>query len=121
MWASPPAMAVPQVAANKMRVLACFGPQRHPAFPDVPTLKELGYDVEYYVWSGLFVPAGTPEPILTALRDAIRKAVASPEFVTAIEKMKTPIPYLDAPEFRDFLTKDAPSLRQVVQRIGKIE
>lgn len=121
MWASPPAMAVPQVAANKMRVLACFGAQRHPAFPDVPTLKELGYDVEYYVWSGVFVPAATPAPIFTTLRDAIRKAVASPEFVTAMEKMKTPIPYLDAPEFRAFLEKDAARLRQAVQRIGKVE
>jgi tripartite-type tricarboxylate transporter receptor subunit TctC len=49
MWASPPGMAVPHVEAGKLRVLAAWGAKRHPAFPDVPTLKELGYDVELRV------------------------------------------------------------------------
>lgn len=121
MWASPPAMAVPHVAALKMRALASFGAQRHPAFPEVPTLKELGYEVEFYVWSGAFAPSGTPQPVIATLRDAIRKAVASAEFKTAMENMKTPNAYLDAPEFRDFLSKDAAMLRQAVERIGKVE
>jgi tripartite-type tricarboxylate transporter receptor subunit TctC len=121
MWASPPAMAVPQVAAKKLRALASFGAQRHPAFPDVPTLKELGHDVEYTVWSGVFAPAGTPQPVIATLREAIRKAVASVEFRTAMENMKSPVPYLDAPEFREFLTKDAARLRQAIARIGKVE
>lgn len=121
MWASPPAMAVPQVAASKMRALASFGAKRHPAFPDVPTLKEQGYDVEFYVWAGAFAPAGTPAPVLATLRDAIRKAVASPEFSGAMEKMRTPVSYLDAPEFRKFLERDAATLRKAVQTIGKVE
>lgn len=121
MWASPPAMAVPQVAANKLRALASFGAKRHPAFPDAPTFKELGYDVEFYVWSGAFAPAGTPPPVLATLRDAIRKAVASAEFTGVMEKLKTPIAYLDAPEFRDFLAKDAAMLRKAVEQIGKVE
>jgi tripartite-type tricarboxylate transporter receptor subunit TctC len=121
MWASPPAMAVPQVAANKLRALASFGAKRHPAFPDAPTFKELGYEVEFYVWSGAFAPAGTPPAVLAMLRDAIRKAVASAEFTGAMEKMKTPIAYLDAPQFRDFLAKDAAMLRKAVQQIGKVE
>jgi tripartite-type tricarboxylate transporter receptor subunit TctC len=121
MWSSPPAMAVPQVAAGKMRPLASFGAKRHPAFPDTPTLKELGYDIEFYVWAGAFAPAGTPAPILATLRDAIRKAVASPEFSGAMEKMKTPSAYLDAPEFQKFLDRDAAMLRKAVQQIGKVE
>ena len=121
MWASPPAMAVPQVTAQKLRALASFGARRHPAFPDVPTLKELGYGVEFYVWAGAFAPAGTPAPVLATLRDAIRKGVNSPEFKTAMESMKTPSAYLDAPEFRDFLAKDAAMLRRAVEQIGKIE
>ena len=121
MWASPPAMAVPQVSAQKMRPLASFGAKRHPAFPDVPTLKEQGYDVEFYVWAGAFAPAGTPAPVLNTLRDAVRKAVASPEFSGAMEKMKTPATYLDAPEFQKFLERDAAMLRKAVQQIGKVE
>jgi len=121
MWASPPAMAVPQVAGGKMRTLASFGAKRHPAFPDTPTLKELGYDVEFYVWSGAFAPAGTPPAVLATLRDAIRKAVASAEFSGAMEKMKTPVTYLDGKEFQDFLAKDAAAGRKAVQAIGKVE
>jgi tripartite-type tricarboxylate transporter receptor subunit TctC len=121
MWASPPAMAVPQVAANKLRPLVSFGATRHPAFPDTPTLKELGYDAEYYVWSGVFAPAGTPPAIVSLLRDAIRKAVASPEFRTAMESTKSPATYMDAPEFREFIAKDAARMRTVVEKIGKVE
>ena len=121
MWASPPAMAVPQVSANKMRVLASFGAKRHPAFPDVPTLRELGYKTEFYVWAGAFAPAGTPAPIIATLRDAIGKAVKSPDFSGAMEKMKTPSAYMDAPEFQKFLERDSATLRKAVQAIGKVE
>ena len=121
MWASPPAMAVPQVTAQKLRPLASFGAKRHAAFPQVPTLKELGYDVEFYVWAGAFAPAGVPAPVLATLREAIRTAVASPEFGGAMEKMKTPTAYMDAPEFQKFLERDSALLRKAVQAIGKVE
>ena len=121
MWASPPAMAVSQVAANKLRPLATFGPQRHPGFPQVPTLKELGYDVEYFVWSGAFAPRGIPEPVMKTLRDSIRKAAASAEFKAAMENLKSPEAYLDAPEFAAFLKRDAVRLEQAIQKIGKVE
>lgn len=121
MWASPPAMAVAQVSANKLRPLATYGAKRHPGFPDVPTLKEQGYDIEYYVWSGMFAPAGTPEPIMRTLRDAVRKGVASTEFTTAMEKLRSPPAYLDAPEFAQFLARDTARLRQAIQKIGKVE
>ena len=47
------------IKAGKLRALASFGAQRSNALPDVPTLKERGYDVVYYLWVGLFVPKGT--------------------------------------------------------------
>jgi tripartite-type tricarboxylate transporter receptor subunit TctC len=121
MWASPPAMAAPHAAAGKLRALASFGARRHPAFPEVPTLKELGYDIEYYLWAGAFAPAGTPAPVMGTLREAIRRVANGDEFKTAMENMKTPSGYLDAPDFRSFLAKDAAMLRQAVQRIGKVE
>src|SRR5476651_947804 len=47
-----------QIKAGKLRPLANFGATRSKFLPDVPTLKELGYDVEYYMWVGLFAPKG---------------------------------------------------------------
>ena len=43
--------------------LPASAPKRAGATPDVPTLKELGYDVEFSLWVGMFAPKGTPEPI----------------------------------------------------------
>src|ERR1035437_8993879 len=44
------------IKAGKLRPLATFGATRSKFLPDVPTLKELGYDVEYYLWVGIFAP-----------------------------------------------------------------
>jgi len=121
LWASPPALTLPHVKAGKMRVLATWGGVRLAAFPDVPTLKELGYDVEYYLWAGLFTPKGTPPAVVKALRDAVRQSVQDPEFKSAMEKAQTPIAYQDADEFKAWWDKDAHTLAEVVKRIGKVE
>jgi tripartite-type tricarboxylate transporter receptor subunit TctC len=120
--ASGPAAAVGQIKAGKMRALAGWGDKRLPMMPDLPTFKELGYkDVEFYIWSGVFAPAATPAPVVTRLRDAVRAAVADPQFKGAMEKVQTPIAYLDAPEFRGFLAKDAARLKVAVEKIGRLD
>ena len=121
LWASPPALALPHVKAGKMRVLATWGGTRLAAFPDVPTLKELGYDLEYYLWAGLFTPRGTPPAVVKTLREAVRQSVQDPEFKSAMEKAQTPIAYQDADEFKAWWDKDAQTLAEVVKRIGKVE
>jgi len=90
--------------------------------PELPTFKELGFkDVEFYIWAGVFAPAATPAPIVQRLRDAVRASVADPQFKGAMEKVQTPINYLDAPEFRAFLAKDAARLKVAVEKIGKVD
>ena len=61
------AAANAQMKAGKLRALACFGAQRAPALPDVPTMKELGYNIEFYLWVGMFAPKGTPANVITTL------------------------------------------------------
>ena len=121
LWASPPALAAPHIEAGKMRALATWGATRLAAFPDVPTLKELGYDVEYYIWTGLFAPRSVPAAVVQTLRDTTRKAVEDPEFKSAMEKAKTPIAYQDADEFKAFWDRDAQRIAAVIQFIGKTE
>lgn len=119
--ASGPAVVLPQIKAGKLRPLAVWGAKRLAALPDVPTFKELGYDIEFYIWSGIVVPAGTPAPIVNTLRDAVRKAVQDPDFKSAMEKIETPVAYLDAPEFQQFWERDAKRLAEAVKRVGKVE
>src|SRR6185295_12912395 len=86
------------IKAGKLRPLASFGGTRSTkVLPDVPTLKELGYDVEYYLWVGLFAPKDTPPAIVAALRAAIGKAVASEQFTTALTNAGQELAYLDGP------------------------
>ncbi len=116
-----PSVANSQIKAGKLRALASWGGKRLAALPDVPTLKELGYDVEYTIWSGLFAPAGTPASAVKTLRDTVRTIVADDEFKASMAKLETPINYLDAPEFKKFWDADAKRLIEVVRKIGKVE
>ena len=106
---------------GKVRVLATWGDARHPALPDVPTLTELGFDAQFSQWTGLFVPAGTPEPVIARLREAARFAVDDANFKASLARVETPVQYLDQPQFRTFWQTDAKKLADVVKRIGKVE
>jgi len=119
--ASGPAAAIGQIQAGKMRALAGWGAKRLELMPDLPTFNELGYqDVEFYIWSGVVAPAATPAEAQHKLRAAVRAAVATPLFSGAMAKVRTPISYLDAPEFKDFWFEDAKRLRAAVLKIGSV-
>jgi tripartite-type tricarboxylate transporter receptor subunit TctC len=119
--ATGPSTIVQHVKAGKVRVLASWGAQRHSALPDVPTLNESGVATEFAQWSGLFVPAGTPEPIIAALRKAAAEAITDAALKQTFATMQTPIMYLDAPAFRSYWDADARKMAETVQRIGKVE
>src|SRR5574341_2214546 len=72
--ASGPASAAAQMKAGKVRALASWGTERLAMLPDIPTFKELGYDAEFYIRSGVFAPAATPSAVIDKLRLAVREA-----------------------------------------------
>jgi tripartite-type tricarboxylate transporter receptor subunit TctC len=120
--ASGPGPVAGHIKAGKMRALAGWGDKRLASMPDLPTFKELGYkDVEFYIWSGVFAPAATPPAVQAKIRDAVRAAAADPAFKVAMDKAQSPIMYLDAPQFRDFLARDAARLKVAVEKIGKVD
>ncbi|HEY3304786.1 MAG TPA: tripartite tricarboxylate transporter substrate binding protein [Candidatus Binatia bacterium] len=119
--ASGPAVVIPHIKGGKLRPLAGWGAKRVAALPDVATFKELGYDIEFYIWAGMFAPKGTPEPVLKKLRDALGQTVQQADFKDAMTKMETPIAYMDQPEFQKFWEKDARMLAEAIKRIGRIE
>ena len=121
LWCSTIGPATPHVKAGKFRALAVSGATRQPFFPDVPTLKELGYDVEYYLWIGLFAPKATPPAVMKVLREAVKQSLDDPALRSAMEKVQSPIAYLDADEFQKWWDADAARLAEVVKKIGKVE
>jgi len=107
----------PQAKAGKLRVLANTGAKRLAAFPGIPTLKELGYDAEVYLWVGLFAPKGVPGNVLNVLGKAVKQAVSDPEFVNASMKMQMAPDYLDAVAFKKWWDNDTERLAAAIRRI----
>jgi tripartite-type tricarboxylate transporter receptor subunit TctC len=119
--AAGPAAVAQQIKAGKLRALAHWGDKPLAALPEVPSLKQAGYAATFAQWSALFVPAGTPEDIVTRLRAAARKAAADPGVVATIQRAGSPVEYLDAPEFQAYWDADAKLMVDAVRRIGKVE
>lgn len=118
---SGPATVLQHVKAGKLRVLAHWGHAKLETLPEVPSLKSAGYNAEYAQWSGLFVPAATPEPLAQRLRAAARAAANDPKVKEVILKAGSPILYQDAPEFEKYVQTDAKNMADVVKKIGKVE
>jgi tripartite-type tricarboxylate transporter receptor subunit TctC len=108
------------IKAGKLRALASFGANRSKELPDVPTLKELGYVVEYYLWVGIFAPKGTPAAIVSALNGAIEKAAESELFKSAIANLGLDPGFLNAAGFATFWAEDAKRSDEAVKLIGRI-
>jgi len=119
--AQGPAAVIGHIKAGKMRALASWGTQRLKLLPDIPTFKEQGYDAEFYIWSVVFAPAATPAPVITRLREALKEAANATEFRAAMDKVQTPVSYLDAPEFAKYWERDAARLKVALEKIGKVE
>ncbi|NIF85209.1 tripartite tricarboxylate transporter substrate binding protein [Comamonas sp. Tr-654] len=93
----------PHVEAGKLRLLATWGEQRTPRFKDVPTLKDLGYNVVVDAPNGIGAPKGLPPAVEAKLRDAFRQAVASPEFKSVADRLDAPLLYLDGPDYAKYV------------------
>ncbi len=119
--AAGPAAIVQHVRSGKLRALAHWGEGRLMSLPDVPSLTEVGYPVSFSQWSGLFVPASTPAPVIAKLREAARAAASDAKVQQVINGAGSPVLYLDAPEFRQFWDQDAKKMVGAVRAIGRID
>jgi len=121
LWCSTIGPGTPHVKSGKFRALAVTSAKRQEYFPEIPTFKELGYDVEYYLWIGIFAPKNVPAPVMKTLREGIRKAVADPDFKTALDRIQSPLAYQDADEFQAWWDADAARLGEAIRKMGRIE
>jgi tripartite-type tricarboxylate transporter receptor subunit TctC len=106
MLIAAPATVMGAMRDNRVRVLAIGTPGgRVPAMPDVPTVREAGFEFEFSFWYGLYGPRGLPQPIAARLAEEVGKALAVPEFRARFEQQGG-VP----------VAGDADALRAVMQR-----
>ena len=116
-----PATVLQHVKAGKIRVLGHWGTGKLESMPDVPSLKDQGFNAEYAQWSGLFVPSGTPEAVVQRLRTAARMAAQDTKAREVIHNAGSPVQFLDSADFEKYVQADIKRMSDVVRRMGKLE
>lgn len=113
----PPIVSL--LAAKKLKALVVTGPKRVAALPDVPTMKELGYDDLTFVgWFGLLAPAGTPQPILDKLNAAAKEISQQPGYREKLEKIfMTPVGG-SAAEFKTLIDSESIRMGELIRKVG---
>jgi len=114
---------VPTIKSGKLRGLASTGSVRNPATPELPTIAELYPGYEALSWHGLFVPAGTPQPVVDLLRKEIAAVLAQPELRERLANTGSGEPYTVAPDaFAARIKADYEKYGTLIRSIGvKIE
>ena len=113
----PGALAA-HVRSGSLRVIAALSRQRDAAFADVPTAAEQGVDVAADAWRGITVPKGTPKAVIAKLENAIRRTVASSDFVKAADSLSVTPAFLPADGFANLMAKEDAELARIIQALG---
>ena len=109
----------PWVDQGKMRLLAIFSAQRSSRWPDVPTLRELGYPNAIHTspW-GLSAPAGTPDAIISQLHAVFKKAMFSERHQQALARYDQALNYLDTAAYRQSILQTVAREKQLLKRMN---
>lgn len=107
------------IQTGKVIPIAAFSPNRLARFPDVPTMAELGYPgFETVAWTGLFVPAGTPRPIINRLNAEITKMMREPEVIKWLTETGSEAPTPTPEQFGEFTRKELTNWRKMSDDFG---
>jgi tripartite-type tricarboxylate transporter receptor subunit TctC len=109
------------VDGKRMRVLVNFRPERLKSFPDVPTAKELGWDVANGVWYMLLAPNGTPPAVIRYLHDAAKAAIDDPKFAADMANRGIDVDYRPGNALRADLLREYKSYSQLLRSVGLIK
>ncbi len=107
------------VQEKRVKALAIMADERIPDMPEVPTFRELGYNITSFTWRGLVVPLGTPERIRIILEKIVKKACRTPSFIDAMRKEEYSVEYLDGDDFLHFIDQDSKTITAILKGIAE--
>lgn len=114
-----PSEVIPHIKAGRFKALAVALPQRDPTLPDVPTLRELGFDVA--TWGsikGVAAPAGTPKEVVKYIDDNIKKICNDPEFLKLMASIHQPVMYLGSDDFGKFMKQATADYAKLIKDLN---
>ena len=106
------------MAAGRVRLLVTWGEKRTKRWPDVPTLKELGYDIVSVSPYGLAGPKGMDPKVVAVLHDAFRKAMDDPIYQQTIERLEQENWYLGSADYARYAKETFVAERATIERLG---
>ena len=115
--ADPPVM----LERYEGKPLAFFSDNRVVGYEDVPTLKELGYDLTFSIWQGLFVPKGTPKDVITKIAAACKTASGASSFLNYNKTMNFFPDFLDTKDFETFYAREYETAGSVLKKAGLLK
>jgi len=111
---------IPHLEAGKIHLLAFIGSKRNKNYPDVHTLKELGYSsFSRDFWSGFFAPSGLPQPIMDKIVPVFKKALSLPNVQAQIEKAGVFANFMEPKEFANFIDEEYKFYMELDKQKGK--
>jgi tripartite-type tricarboxylate transporter receptor subunit TctC len=111
--------SLPYVREGRLKALAIANKTRSPLLPDVPTMAEAGFPgVEMDQWFGMFVPAGTPQPVVRKLNEEFVRAVRSPDIAKSLADRGLDVVTNTPEEFAAVIRTDTATLGKVVKESG---
>ena len=108
----------PYVESGQLRLLAVLGAERIPTFPEVKTLKELGYDYAVVSGPGLAGPAGMDPEVVAYVTKAFTKAAKNKEFVDLLNKLDMLPYYMDGTQLFEYIKTEIPKKKKLVESLG---
>jgi tripartite-type tricarboxylate transporter receptor subunit TctC len=113
------ATGIPFIAGGKVKTLCVFSEARSPRAPEVPTLRELGFDKAVaYGWQGMSVPAGVPAPVVAKLADALKAGVGAPDVQDRFKALGIESAPWSPAEFQDFVRRENAEWRPLIRELG---
>ncbi|PLX43037.1 MAG: hypothetical protein C0608_01070 [Deltaproteobacteria bacterium] len=106
------------IESGKIRAIAIAGDERHPSFPELPTMKSSGVDIVMPFWESIVVPAGTPADVIAKLDDAIKKSFEDPAIAKKIKDSGLDISYLNTEEIAKLRATSDSEVKVMVKEAG---